>query len=99
MRDALEISDESHKHGQPLDLRLVVCGPAADQFLKGMSSETKKSYEELSARSDIHLYVCEPTLKRIGKELKDMLSGFTLVASGPFEVLSLEKQGYLYLKP
>ena len=68
LQNALEIADESLRQGVVLDLKVVICGPAADQFVKGMSSDVRIAYEKASERNTVHFFVCAPDFEENRKE-------------------------------
>ena len=99
LKNALEISEEAQTAGTKLDLRLVVFGPAIDLFETSTSPELRSFFQTVSKRNDVHFFACDHTLKRIHKAAKHLLPGFTVIPSGPYEVLKLQRDGYLYIKP
>jgi intracellular sulfur oxidation DsrE/DsrF family protein len=99
LRNALDISDTAKAEGRHLDLKLVVFGPAVDLFVKGIDPELLRDFKKLSETGNVHFLVDDRRLKKIGKEVTSLLPGFKDVKSGAYEVLKLEAEGYLYIKP
>ena len=99
IRNAIEISEEAGRQSVLLDLKVVISGPAVDQFEKGMSPDLANTFQELLKFKDVHSFICGRTLNKIHKDMKELLPGLAKVSSGAFEVLLLERQGYFYIKP
>jgi intracellular sulfur oxidation DsrE/DsrF family protein len=99
LENALDVSEIAQAKGQQLDLRIVVFGQAVDLFEAPADESLRGPFQKLSKHGDVHFYVSDIGLKRIQKGVKKLLSGFTTVQSGAYEVLRLQGEGYLYIKP
>jgi intracellular sulfur oxidation DsrE/DsrF family protein len=99
LRNALDISDTAKSEGRHLDLKLVVFGPAVDLFIAGTDRELKGYFTKLTASGNVQFFVDDRRLKKIGRNVSSLLPGFKTVSSGGYEVLRLESEGYLYIKP
>lgn len=88
LRDGLEVIDQARAAGSKIDLKVVVYGSALDLFEKGTDSRLITAFQKISAREEVHFFAAAPTLKRTGKGAKDLLRGFSVVASGAYEVLN-----------
>jgi intracellular sulfur oxidation DsrE/DsrF family protein len=99
LRNTLEITEEAQKQNMSVDVKVVVSGPALDNFVKGGSEQLNETFQKLNKLPNVHFLACSRTLERIHKTMKSLLPGFTVVPDGPYEVLNAEKEGYLYVKP
>ena len=67
---------------------------------------TNKSPENFSdnmakykSNKHIKFFACKNTMKQMKINKEDLVSGFTIIPSGAWEIIKLQKEGYQYSKP
>jgi intracellular sulfur oxidation DsrE/DsrF family protein len=79
-----------------VEIQVIAYGPGI-QMLKFDSPMGNRIRE--AAAAQVKVSACEVTMRsqKLGKE--DMLPGISFVPSGVTEILRLQQQGYIYIKP
>lgn len=79
-----------------VDIEIVVFGPGIG-MLKAESLVGNRVID--AATTGIKVVACENTMKAQKIERADMLSGISYVPAGVVEIMTLQKQGWNYIRP
>ncbi len=99
MRNVENILVAATHEKNPPEIKILVFSGALKHFTKSASPDVKDAMKGLLTRPGVSFEACENTLKKMKISASELLDGFTVVPSGAWEVLKLQKSGYLYFHP
>lgn len=80
-------------------ISVVVFGKALSSFTTKPGSEFAAAIKTLSAGGHVRFVACHKSMQKFGYGPQDILPEFSVVPSGAYEIIKLQKQGYLYFRP
>jgi intracellular sulfur oxidation DsrE/DsrF family protein len=99
LKNLANASKQSESEGTNVDFSVVVFGPALKYFVNQAEPTVAHEYENVRGQKNIHFIACENSLKILKIDKTTLLPGFKTVPSGAWEVLKLQTQGAVYLRP
>ena len=98
LRNIANIFNAANSEGASVEVKAVVSGAGMKSFLLGAPDPVKEAFAKLRA-SKVTFLACHNTMERLDLTEADLLPGFTVVPSGAYEVVKLQKSGYAYFRP
>ncbi|MBC7474802.1 MAG: DsrE family protein [Candidatus Sericytochromatia bacterium] len=84
---------------QELLINVVVFGLSMKYFTKDSPENFSDVLSKYTTDKNIKFLACNNTMKQMKLTKDNLLTGFSVVPSGAWEVIKLQKQGYQYFKP
>jgi intracellular sulfur oxidation DsrE/DsrF family protein len=76
----------------------LVIYSSAYAMVDNKSSVVSEAMHEIINKENVSVVVCALTLKKNGKDMKDLVPGVGTVPDGIYEIISKQQQGWGYIK-
>ena len=76
----------------------LVIYSSAYAMVDNKSSTVSEAMHEIINKENVSVVVCALTLKKNGKDMKDLVPGVGTVPDGIYEIISKQQQGWGYIK-